>query len=394
MISINEAILLIEKNVIPSQICTKKLEEAGGFYLAQNIYSPIDMPLYRQSAMDGYAVKFKDIEEELFLKCTKIIAAGNTNKIELENKEAIRIFTGAKIPEGADTVVMQEKCKIENDCIYFEKSKIKFGENIRTIASQNKKGDLLLEKGSFLNAGPLGFLASVGIENIEVFSCPKIAILVTGDELISANETLKEGKVYESNSIVIKEILKNIPAEKIAIFKAKDSENEILETINLALNDADILLITGGVSVGDYDFVHSSLEKTGVKKIFHKVKQKPGKPIFVGTKNHKIFVGLPGNPASVLTCFYLYGLHIIDLLSQQSNSNHWIKTTVEQSLAKNVGLTHFLKGYYDGHTVTPLHAQESFKLSSFSEANCLIKIDEDVTNCEKGSEVSIYLLPK
>ncbi|MBP6456319.1 MAG: molybdopterin molybdotransferase MoeA [Chitinophagaceae bacterium] len=393
MISINEALLLIEKNVTPSRIGTKKLEEAGGFYLAQNIYSPIDMPLYRQSAMDGYAVKFKDIEEELFLKCTKIIAAGNTNKIELENKEAIRIFTGAKIPEGADTVVMQEKCKIENDCIYFEKSTIKFGENIRAIASQNNKGDLLLEKGSLLNAGALGFLASVGIENVEVFSCPKIAILVTGDELISANETLVEGKVYESNSIAIKESLKNIPTDKIAVFKAKDTENEILDTIHLALNDADILLITGGVSVGDYDFVHSSLEKIGVKKIFHKVKQKPGKPLYFGTKNDKLIFGLPGNPGSVLTCMIIYVLASIKLKMGAANFlPKKIKMKCLNAISKKTGLGVFYKAIINEHGAEILDHQESYKMNAFAKAEALILLDENTIEKSIGDEVDVYLI--
>ncbi len=190
MISINEALILIEKNTIPSLVFKKKLNEAGGFYLAENIFSPIDMPNFRQSAMDGYAVKFKDVEDEEFLVCNKEIAAGNTKQFVLENKEAIRIFTGAKIPEGADTVIMQEKSTKKNNHIFFEKNKIKFGENIRAIASQNKKNELLLEKGILLNAGALGFLASVGIAEVDVFSAPKIAILVTGDELISANDIL------------------------------------------------------------------------------------------------------------------------------------------------------------------------------------------------------------
>ena len=160
-----------------------------------------------------------------------------------------------------------------------------------------------------------------------------------------------------------------------------------------ALQQADVVLLTGGISAGDYDFVLQAATNCGVTKLFHKIKQRPGKPLFFGKKENKIIFGLPGNPSSVLTCFYEYVLTALAILTGQQLILQTIHAPIEKPFSKTNTLTHFLKGFYNGETVSVLDAQESYRLSSFAKANCLIKIDEEVTQCNKGEMVEVHLLP-
>jgi molybdopterin molybdotransferase len=151
--------------------------------------------------------------------------------------------------------------------------------------------------------------------------------------------------------------------------------------------------LTGGISVGDYDFVLQAATECGVTKLFHKIKQRPGKPLYFGKKENKLVFGLPGNPSSVLTCFYQYVIPALEKLSKRKIGLQTLKIPLAKLFQKNAGLTHFLKGFYDGKTAMPLDAQESFRLSSFAKANCLIQIDEDITSLKEGELVDVYLLP-
>jgi len=153
-----------------------------------------------------------------------------------------------------------------------------------------------------------------------------------------------------------------------------------------------VVLLSGGVSVGDYDFVLDAAAKCGIEKLFHKVKQRPGKPLFFGKCDHSIVFGLPGNPSSVLTCFYMYVLPALEKLTKRNLTLRAVDATLGKSYRKDAGLTHFLKGYFDGNCAAPLDAQESYRMKSYAVANCLIQIDEDVTECKEGSTVKIHLL--
>jgi molybdopterin molybdotransferase len=186
------------------------------------------------------------------------------------------------------------------------------------------------------------------------------------------------------------------------LYKAEDTLETVKKVLNDALQKSDIVFLTGGVSVGDYDFVAAAAEQNGVEKVFHKIKQKPGKPFYFGIKarlndavgqENKLVFGLPGNPASVLSCFYEYIEPAVRKISKQQTGIRIVQAALTTAFKKAAGLTHFLKGFYDGKTAAPLHAQESYRLSSFANANCLIKIEEDVTICEKGQIVEIHLLP-
>jgi molybdopterin molybdotransferase len=290
-------------------------------------------------------------------------------------------------------VVMQEKTKIENSYLVIEDNNIALGLNIRVKGSEIKTGELALAKETFLAPAAIGFLAGIGVTEVLVYPFPSISIIVTGNELITPGQPLQKGQVYESNSYSLRAALQQLHISEVKVYKAKDTLEIVKQVMKEALQQSDIIFLTGGVSVGDYDFVAAAATQNGVEKIFHKIKQRPGKPFYFGKKENKLVFGLPGNPASVLTCFYEYVEPVLKKMIRQKTGLQVMQVPLAEPFQKAAGLTHFLKGSYDGKIVTPLHAQESYRLSSFANANCLIKIDEEVTVCEKGEIVEIHLLP-
>lgn len=393
MINVAEAKDLILKNTIVLSPVKRSLSEAAGMVLAENIYSSINIPAYAQSSMDGYAVKFSDWKEGGSLMIKGEMAAGSGKTFSLVPGTAARIFTGAPVPEGADTVVMQEKTKVENGQLLILDKDLQQGINVRPKGSEINDGDLAVAKDSLLMPAAIGFLAGIGITEVLVCPNPSISIIVTGNELIQPGQPLQKGQVYESNSYSLQAALKQLHIQNGKVFRVEDDLEKVKQVLKEALQQSDIVFLTGGVSVGEYDFVAAAAEENGIEKIFHKIKQRPGKPLFFGKKENKMIFGLPGNPASVLTCFYEYVEPALQKIMKKHSGLQILKAALSVPFKKATGLTHFLKGSYDGTTVTPLHAQESYRLSSFANANCLIKIEEDVTNCDKGELVEIHLLP-
>jgi molybdopterin molybdotransferase len=255
MISVAQAKHLIDQNTSFTQTIVVDLYQANGYASANNILSPIDFPSFRQSAMDGYAIRFEDWNQiNTFFVEQEIQAGNNAENINLNKGEAIRIFTGAHMPDDADTVVMQEHCtRIENH-IQITNPDLKQGNNVRDIGSQTKKGELVLTKGSTIHAGTAGLLAGLGIHQIEVLQKPSCIILTTGKELKKPGDELIKGQIYESNSYALYHGLSQLQINQIEIVSVDDDLDSITKAIHQALHQADILLITGGVSVGDYDF--------------------------------------------------------------------------------------------------------------------------------------------
>ena len=250
-----------------------------------------------------------------------------------------------------------------------------------------------MEKNSTLSPAAVGFLAGIGNAEVLVYPNPSICVIITGNELQQPGSPLSHGQVYESNSFTLKAALQQLSIHNVEVLYAHDKLETVITTIESALSQFDVILITGGISVGDHDFVFEACAKCGVEKLFHRVKQRPGKPLFFGKKNDKIVFGLPGNPSSVLTCFYQYVVPALEKLSNRKPVLQKITAPLSEQYQKTALLTNFLKGFYDGKTIAPLGAQESYRLSSFARANCLIQIDEGVMNCSEGDLVTGYLLP-
>ena len=394
MISVTDAKKMILDATSASTPTLLPLQKAAGLVIAEDIFSPIDIPSFDQSSMDGYAFSFAGWKEKKILPVKGEMAAGSDKEFELSPGSAVRIFTGAAVPKGADTVVMQEKTKVENDQLLIEDENITQGLNIRLRGSEIKKAELAIPKDTVLLPAAVGFLAGLGIKEVKVYASPAIGIIVTGNELQKPGQPLQAGQIYESNSYTLQAALKQMHIDGVTIYTVEDSLQKVKHVLGEALQKNDIVFLTGGVSVGDYDFVVKAAEENGVEKIFHKIKQKPGKPLFFGRKESKLVFGLPGNPASVLTCFYEYAEPALRKMRQQKTGMRILQASLATEFMKAAGLTHFLKGFYEDGKVTPLTAQESYRLSSFAKANCLIKIDEDVTSCQKDDLVEIHLLPE
>lgn len=393
MISVREANDILAKVCKPLIPVTIPLRNAMGLVLAENVFAAIDVPAFNQSAMDGYAFRFEDWKGTETLTIDGVVQAGGNLEKSIKVKQAVRIFTGAAVPKDLDTVVMQEKVLAEDNILTIKDELLNAGSNVRPKGSEIKMGDLALPKGSKLSPAAIGFMAGIGVKEVLVYPLPRVKLVITGNELVQPGETLCNGQVYESNSFALTAVLQQMGINDVPISFANDNIEELRAVLEDGLKDTDILLITGGVSVGDYDFVANTLADCGVEKLFHKIKQKPGKPLFVGIKNNLLVFGLPGNPSSVLTCFYEYVVPSIkQLMNLETSIIQHKSLPLSNSFSKKAGLTHFMKGYCENGKVTLLNAQESFRLSSFATANCLVCLIEDGTDYHAGDLVEVHII--
>jgi len=391
MITVKEAKEIIVEKVGLNKDVQVQLNQALGNHLAEDIYAPVDVPLFNQSAMDGYAFNFDEKENEITI--VDKIPAGDTRKIKTNKGEAVRIFTGSMVPDSCDTVVMQELTEVNENKLLVKDAGLKFGGNIRKKGHQIKKGDLALKKGTKIKPATIGFLASLGINQIKVYQTPKVAVLATGSELVKPGKEVVEGQVYEANTFMLQAVLNSIGIEPQVSLLQDDLETT-KNAIKEALDNNDVVLLSGGISVGDYDFVKEALENNGVNQLFYKVKQKPGKPLFFGKKEDKLIFALPGNPGAALNCFYLYVLPAINITrGNETPFLKEVKLSVNQSYKKKSGRAEFLKAYTDGITVDLIDGQGSDVLLSFAKANCLVALPVEVESVQPKDIVPVILLP-
>lgn len=392
MIEVVEALKTIKSNVSPIEIIDLEVRKSVGYVLAEDCYSPLSFPPFNQSAMDGYAVYYDDADVNTeFIVIDEIKAGDDGTRVTLQYKDACRIFTGAMLPNNANCVVKQEDVDVEQGKIRVSKKLVK-GENIRREGEQIIKGALAVKSGTLLNPGSIGFLTTLGFQKIKIYRKPTIAIIATGNELVEVGSELSMGKIFESNNSTLFSALSQFGFDATCMV-VEDSYDIINDAISLSISENDLVLITGGISVGDYDYVGRVLKDQGVCECFYKVKQKPGKPLFFGKKNETVIFGLPGNPASVLTNFYIYVLHALQLMTGREEGylkQQFYKLNADYE--KTTSLTLFLKGKVVDGIVEILPAQSSAMLSSFIDANCLIKLDGGISKFEKNQEVEVYLL--
>ncbi|MFB9054325.1 gephyrin-like molybdotransferase Glp [Formosa undariae] len=385
MIPVEHALHIIDGTVVAEHIKKVKIAKSLGYILAEDISAPINMPSFRQSAMDGYAIIWSD---STHYTVTEEAQAGDAKHIPLQAFEAVRIFTGAKVPDDADTVVMQEHVTKQDNSITITKMPNK-GSNVRPVGEQVSTGDLVLKKGLKLNEAAIGFLAGLGIKTVAVFKTPKVSILVTGNELQKQGKPLKEGAIYESNSVMLKMALHRFGIKHVKVFHTKDTLKATKKSIKNALAYSDVLLISGGISVGDYDFVKEALGKNDVDELFYKINQKPGKPLWFGKKDQQFVFALPGNPASALSCFYVYVLPLLKKCSGYSDYHlPRIQAKSDTEFKNTSGKTLFLKACLKDGTVSILPSQQSSMLNTFATSNVLLMVPEDVEIIKKQDIVT------
>jgi len=393
MISVHEAKKILQENVRPLPLKVVPLLQACGRVLANDIISPINVPPFHQSSVDGYAFNYNDLSMYPHLALVEEIPAGKSSDTSLHAGETARIFTGSPLPQGADTVIMQEFVEVHDNKVSCKDEFLKIGGNVRPMGSQTKHGECALPKGIMLTPAAIGLLAGLGIAEAAIIPTPKIALITTGNELVEPGKQLLPGQVFESNSYSLQAALGEMNIRLSAKASVGDNQTQTADCIRDLLANCDVLILTGGVSVGDYDYVPQALANCGVEKIIHKIRQRPGKPFYFGMLGEKLVFGLPGNPSSVLTCFYRYVRPALYQLMAIKPSEPITRTIpLSKDYTKKSGLTYFIKGQVQDGLAVPLGAQESYQMNTYARAECLIELEEERTEYQAGEQVTVYML--
>ena len=400
MISVEKAKELILNSVTATQKETIPILDAEGRIISDDVISDCDIPFSDNSAMDGFAVVHTDTvlaskKNPVQLKIINEIQAGRHVQTKVEKNTAIRIMTGAPIPEGADAVIPVEDTSEETGVLKVFLS-VKKHENIRFAGEDIKKGDTIVTKGHIIRPPDIGLLASINHKEIKVFARPTVGIISTGDEIVEIGDEIKPWQVRNSNAYLLYTEIKKCNAAPVYLGIAQDTPEKTKEKIDKAL-DCDIVITTGGVSMGKYDFVKDVLRKSGIDIVFENVKMKPGKPMVFGVKNQKLFFGLPGNPVSASVLFIQFVRPaILKAMGSIQIEKPVINAIIDEDISKKPGRKHFIRGrFYDRDGlihVTSTGPQGSGILRSMSLANCLIIIEENAGSVKKGDTVSIQLI--
>lgn len=375
------------------------LRDSLGRVLAEGILSPHNVPNHDNSAMDGYAFKASDVQVEgdTRLKVIGTAFAGNAFAGSVSNGECVRIMTGAVMPDGADTVVVQEHVETDGAYIRFIDGP-KRGMNVRYAGEDLEAGQVVLPAGHLMRAVDLGLIASLGIGELKVYRKLRVAFFSTGDELASIGQELEAGQVYDSNRYTLYGMLTRLGVEIIDMGVVRD-QPELLERALLEASEkADVILTSGGVSVGEADFMKLLLEKLG-QVMFWKIAMKPGRPLAYGKVGNAHYFGLPGNPVAVMVTFYQFvrDAMLVMMGQPEPKPSPLFKAVCTGDIKKLAGRTEFQRGLLyldeDGDwKVRPTGNQGSGILRSMSEANCFIVLDEAVGNVPAGTTVQVQLL--
>ena len=378
----------------PTRIENLSINDAANRICAENVVSPINVPSFDNSAMDGYAVRLADLEQSLTLSVAGKSFAGNPFIGDWKSQSAVRIMTGAMIPEGTDAVVMQEDVTVNEDGSVTFSAMPKLNQNIRRIGEDVKQGDIVLTQGSILNSVSLPLLASLGITNVNVFPRLKVAVLSTGDELVPVGKPLAQGQIYDTNRFAVKLMLEKLHCDVIDFGILPDNPEQFEKAFIDAQSQADLVITSGGVSVGEADFTKTVLEKVGSVN-FWKLAIKPGKPFAFGKLKNAWFCGLPGNPVSALVTFYQLVQPVIAKLSGAKYQNAvQLPALAATNIKKAAGRLDFQRGFYQVNAqgqieVQPVGFQGSHLFSAFVKANCFIMLEQDRGNVNAGETVTI-----
>jgi len=374
------------------------IRDALGRVLAEDILSPVDVPSHRNSAMDGWAMRGADLAAgEATLTEVGVSFAGKPFSGRVAAGQCVRIMTGGVVPEGADTVVMQERAKASGKSVTFAAGQ-KTGQNVREAGEDLKRGSLALARGRIVRPAELGLVASLGVGELAVYRRLRVAFFSTGDELKSIGTPLGEGEIYDSNRYTLHGMLTRLGCEVLDMGVVRDDPELIERAFAQASANADVVITSGGVSVGEADFVKSMLGKLG-EVVFWKIAMKPGRPLAYGKIGSSHFFGLPGNPVSVMVTFYQFVRDALLVLmgADPVASIPTFRATCTARLKKAPGRTEFQRGVLtqapDGTlTVKPTGEQGSGILKSMSDANCFIILGDDTGNVEAGTSVEVQLL--
>ncbi len=381
---------------------TLPLKDTLNRVLAENLLCPLNLPRFDNSAVDGFAIYQQDLESlnatgEIVLPLSRTVGAGDPSGPALRQGETIRIFTGAKIPEGTAAIIMQEDSQAVGESIRLI-GPAKPGQHIRRTGEEFQAGDIGLPQGTLLNPAGIAFAATLGLAELPVFQLPEVAVITTGAELVPPGQPLTESQIYESNSYGLRAALNNIGIEPISVQTVGDDPAKTLTAIQSALGSCDVLITTGGVSVGAFDVVKDAFAQCGVEQIFWGVAIKPGKPVYFGLRkrgseqNQAVF-GLPGNPQSALVTFHLLARpYLLTVSGHGAQTPTKLKARITANVKHKPGRQEFvpavLSADQNGMIVTPITGQGSHMLGGLAKANALIDIPAEATELLAGETVT------
>ncbi|EMY6777068.1 TPA: bifunctional molybdopterin-guanine dinucleotide biosynthesis adaptor protein MobB/molybdopterin molybdotransferase MoeA [Vibrio alginolyticus] len=389
-----EKILSLVNTVSEIEAC--KIENAYGRVLAEHIVSPVNVPQYTNSAMDGYAIRSDDVDRDSYQVVAEVMA-GHAYDQPLEVGQAVKIMTGAPTPRNGDTVVMREQASQEGDKVTFNGANIKAGQNVRQAGEDLAIGSDVFTAGTRLASPEMGMIASLGFGEANVFRKLKVAVFSTGDEVQAPGTEQKANSIYDSNRFTIMGMLEKLGCEILDFGILEDNEQLMIEALENASAQADVVMTSGGVSVGDADYIKLALDKLG-QIDFWRINMRPGRPLAFGQINNKPFFGLPGNPVAVMVSFINF---VEPALRKMQGEQGWkplkVNAIATENLRSRQGRTEFSRGVYEldetGRlTVRTTGKQGSGILRSMSEANCLIEISPAIDTVKAGESVTIIPL--
>ncbi len=393
------ALVLAAAKVLPAE-CVP-LSQALGRTLARDIKAREAIPPFTKATMDGYAVRAEDTRRSgpaaaaVKLAVLEDLPAGRLSRITVGRGQAVRIMTGAPLPRGADAVVMVEDTVASGRVVEIRRG-IKTGDNIGLAGEDLEKGQIALERGALVGPAETAMLAAAGLARVPVTRRPKLAVIATGDEIVEPGERKRPGQIRNANGPALTALAFEAGAAAAYLGIARDKNSFLASKLGRA-RGADILVLSGGISVGDYDLVKAELERSGVKPVFWQVRIKPGKPVFFGVRGRQLVFGLPGNPTSSMVTFILFVRPAIDRLLGRAVPGPGSATALlAETIVLKPGRIQFLRGRFVGRgpvlKVAPYEDQRSGVLRSMVRGRVLIVIPADTARVEAGREVEIILM--
>lgn len=400
MLTEHDAIARILGRITPLPSQRVSLAAALHAFAPRPIHALVPLPGFNNSAMDGYAVRAEDTKTQEPLKVTGAVAAGATaDGVTVEPKCAVRIFTGAPMPPGADAVIMQEDVSTLDEGKQITcKEPVVTGENVRTLGCDLCVGQRIVEAGDRLTPPRLAVLASQGLAQAEVAAFPRIAIITTGDELVPPGKPLKPGGIFNTNAILLEGLVREIcPAAHVTAHHVPDDLMRTVETLRELTTTQDFIIMAGGVSVGEHDFVKPALQALRIRAEFWKVKVKPGKPFLFaksedGARHCHLF-GLPGNPVSVFVTFQLFARPaLLKALGagEREIPLPQVPATLSAPVTNPGNRPHYLRGRYENGKFTPSGVQQSHALYGLSQSNALLRMDPNQEHAA-GASTTVLL---
>ncbi len=397
MLSYEDARALVFQKIKPLGKCTRPLNESQGVALSEDILAPHGIPSFDNSGVDGYAVQSQDIaqasaENSVLLENQGYIAAGDSVNQKMHSGQCMQIATGAPLPKGANSIVMKEDVEIEGSKIRFTQS-IQEKENVRYLGEDIPKGDTIIKSGTVIGPAQIATLATFGFSQVPVHKVPKVSIVSTGSELIDIVGKPTDGQIRESNRFMLAGMVRQEYCKMLKITMVPDLPEVLHEAFEEALK-ADVTLICGGMSIGEKDFAKHLLNELGVEEIFWKIKFKPGKPLFFGTRGKTIVFGLPGNPASSYVLFEEFVRPALrKMMGRKVLEESMVKATLEIPITKTYGRLHFMRGLLHEENgefrVRPLKFQGSHSIGSLVSSNALIRVEANSPCIPAGNKVFV-----